>query len=287
MSNNPDVYLLYEYMEKIPFSVRIKVCLDSAIDPKLLNTAGQESIGRFPYFRVQIGLDEKQNLVLNPNDRPIAVLPEENKRLVLGSDAVNRHLLAITYKDNCIWFNFSHTICGAFGALFWVKTTLYQYMIKKYGPLAAPKDLKFPGTSVTEDELFFPDAEKLPTDEPISRYSGGDTNLALPRMLKYLLNPFAKNNYYYQLKIPAREFMEYAAKIDGSPNTILMAMMCKVSSLYFKEKEGTHISGRISADYRDDIGASLSYRDFVRLIHVKYEWSMKEESIQKLNMRAR
>ena len=55
----------------------------------------------------------------------------------------------------------------------------------------------------------------------------------------------------------------------------------------FREKKGTHISGRIAADYRKDIGAGESYRDFVRFIHVKYEWSMRNESISKLSMRAR
>ena len=287
MSKNPDIYLLYEYAEKLPFTVRMKVYLDSTIDPVLLDTACQEAISRFPYFRVQIGLDENQNIVLEQNDRPIAVLQEKDERLVLGSDTVNRHLVAVTYRDDHIWFNFSHTMCGAFGALFWVKATLYQYMIKKYGPLLPPKDIKLPGTPVTEGELFFPDAAKLPKNEPISRYTGGNTNIAIGRMLAFLLNPFTKNNYYYQVEIPAREFMDYAAEIDGSPNTILTAIMYKVCALYFKERKNAHISGRIAADYRGDIGADLSYRDFVRLIHVKYEWSMKEESIQKLNMRAR
>ena len=131
MSKNPDVYLLYEYSDKLPFTVRMKVCLDCAVDPEMLREASQEAISRFPYFRVQIGLDEKQNIILEPNDRPMAVLPEKDERLILGSDSVNRHLLAVTYRDDCIWFNFSHSLCGAFGALFWVKTTLYQYMIKK------------------------------------------------------------------------------------------------------------------------------------------------------------
>jgi hypothetical protein len=81
--------------------------------------------------------------------------------------------------------------------------------------------------------------------------------------------------------------MEYAARIDGSPNTILTAMMFKVSARLFKEKKGTFLAGRIAADYCNDIGAEESYRDFVRFIHVKYEWSMKDESVQKLNMRAR
>lgn len=287
MLRNPDTYLLYEYMEKIPFTVRMKVCLDETVDRKLLTDAAQEAISRFPYFSVKIGLDEGQNYILEHNDKPIAVIPEKDMRMTLGSDDVNGHLFAITYRDNCIWFNFSHAPCGATGALFWVKTTLYQYMTKKYGSIEPPKDIKLPGTPVTEGELHFPDPDKLPDDEPISRYTGGDSNLALGRTLKYLLNPFAKQNYYYQIDIPAKDFLDYAKRIDGSPNTILTALMFKVSSRMFKEKKDTFISGRIAADYRDDIGAELSYRDFVRFIHVKYEWSMKDESIQKLNMRAR
>ncbi len=287
MNRNPDIYLLYEYMEKLPFTVRMKAVLDSQIDEAILSKAAAEAIRRFPYFSVKIGLDQDQNYTLEHNDKPIVVIPEKNERLLLGSSEVNGHLFAITYRDNCIWFNFSHAVCGAPGGLFWVKTTLYLYMTQKYGALNPPEDIKLPGTPVEEGELFFPDAESLPTDEPISRYSGGDSNLHLPRMLKYLLIPFVKDNYFYQIDIPVKDFMEYAAKIDGSPNTILTAMMFKTSSGFLKEKEGTFIAGRIAADYRKDIGADFSYRDFVRFIHIKYEWNMKDEPIEKLNMRAR
>lgn len=287
MSKNPDIYLLYEYMKKVPFTVRMKACLDAPVDGAVLKDAVQEAMGRFPYFNVKVGLDDKQNYTLEHNDQPIAVLPEKDESLILGSDEVNGHLFAVTYRDDCIWFNYSHAVCGAMGGLFWVKAALYQYMIKKYGPLEAPKDVKLPGTPVEDGEVFFPDADQLPDDEPISRYDGGDTNLHLGRMLKYLFNPFARDTYYYQIDIPVKAFMEYAARIDGSPNTILAAMMFKVSTRLFKEKEGTFISAGISADYRKDIGADESYRDFVRFIHARFEWSMKDESIQKLNMRAR
>ena len=287
MSHNPDIYLLYEYMEKVPFTVRMKVLLDAPVDAALLTEAAQGAIGRLPYFSVKVALDAGQNYTLEHNDKPVAVLPEKDERLTLGSDAVNGHLVAITYRDDCVWFNFSHTFCGGFGGLFWVKATLYQYMVKKYGPLDAPKDVKLPGTPVTEGELYFPDPDALPDDEPISRYDGGDSNVALGRFLKYLLNPFAKDNYYYQLDIPAKAFMDYAARIDGSPNTVLTALMFKVCARLFKEKEGSFLAGRIAADYRGDIGAQESYRDFVRFIHIRYEWDMKDESIQKLNMRGR
>lgn len=287
MSKNPDTYLLYEYMKKIPFTLRIKVQLDELIDKELLTKTAQEAFLRFPYFSVQIGLDEGANYVLLPNNKPIAVIPEEDRRIELGSPEVNNHLFAISYKYDTIWFNCSHSICGAFGIMFWIKTTLYQYLCSKYGKMEAPSDIKLPGTPVTEKETFYPDSSSLPTDEPIVRYNGGDTNLAIGRTLKFLLNPFVKNNYYYEIELPAIAFMDYAKSIDASPNTLIVAMMYKAMTNFLKEKEGSFISGRIAADYRDDIGANGSYHDFVRFIHCKYEWNMKDESIKKLNMRAR
>ncbi len=287
MKNNPDVYLLYEYMDKVPFTVRIKVQLDSSVNADKLTKAAQEAITRYPYFSVQAALDQGENYILKHNGNPISVLPEKDERIVLGSEEVNGHLFSITYRDDCIWFNFSHSLCGATGGLFWVKTTLYQYMIKQYGEITPPNDIKLVGSPVPDDETAFPDADKLPDDEPLTRYNGGDSNLTLGRFLKYLLNPFAKDNYYYQIEIPTKDFMAYAADIDGSPNTVLSAVMFKVVSQIVKEKKDTHISVRVAADYRSDIGAALSYRDFVRFIHIKYDWNMKDESIAKLNMRAR
>lgn len=284
---NPDIYLLYEYMDKLPFTVRIKMQLDEKIDPEKLTEAAREAFARYPYFSVKVGLDQGQNYTLTQNDKPICVLPEKDERLVLGSGAVNGHLFAITYRDDCVWFSFSHSPCGAPGAFFWIKTTLYQYMTKKYGPLTPPEDIKLVGSPVTEEETAYPDADSLPKSEPLTRYTGGHSNIALSRVLKFLLNPFAKNNYYYEVQIPAKDFTEYFRKVDGTPYTVLTAMMFKVSSQMFKEKEGTFINGRIATDYRSDLGVKNTYRDFVRFIYTKYEWSMKNEPVEKLSMRAR
>ena len=287
MTHNPDIYLLYEYMEKVSFTMRIKVRLDEAIDVPMLTETAREAFSRYPYYSVQIGIDEGGNYTLTPNDRPLPVLPEEDRRRVLGSDEVNKHLFYLSYRDDTIWFNCAHSVCGGFGVMFWIKTTLYLYLCRKYGDLEAPLDIKLPGTPVTEAEMYYPDASSLPADEPIYRYEGGDSNLALGRTLKFMFNPFVSNNYYYEIEIPSKEFMDYAVKIDGSPNTILIAMMYKAMTRFLKEKKDTFVSGRLCADYRDDIGASGSYRDFVRFIHIRYEWDMKDEPISKLNQRAR
>ena len=162
-----DSYLLYEYMKKVSFTVRILVKLKEKVDPDLLNKAAQEAIVRLPYFALKVRVDENG------------------------------------------------------------------------------------------------------------------------RFLKFLLNPFAKDNYYYEIIIPTDKFMEYAKSIDGSPNTILAAFLFKMIARYFPAKPDEILSGRIADDYRNDIGANESYRDFTRLLHIMYTREMENYPIEKLNRAAR
>ena len=64
-----------------------------------------------------------ESYTLSPNDSPIVVMPEEDRRVVLASEEVNDHLFFISYRDDTVWFSGSHAPCGARGFLFWVKTT--------------------------------------------------------------------------------------------------------------------------------------------------------------------
>jgi len=287
MVKNPDVYLLYEYSKKNAFTVRYKVTLSDAVDEEFLTQAAREAMTRFPYYSVKVGLDEGENYVLLPNDNPLPVLPEKEGRLMLGSEELGGHLFALTWREDTVWFNWAHCCCGAFGALFWIKTTLYQYLTKKYGKIAPPSDLKAVGTPVDDAEYAYADPDSLPTDDPLKRYEEGDSKVGMEQDYLYFLNPFAKNVYYYQIELESKPFMDYAKRIDGSPNSVLAAIMLKTTVRYFAERKDQHISAKIADDYRKDIGCDKSYRDFVRFLHVKYEWEMEKESIEKLSQRAR
>ena len=103
MKSNPDIYLLYEYTKKLSFTARVKVILDEPVDTVLLKQAAQEAIRRFPYYAVCLGLDAKGNYTLPLNTRPLPVLPEQDRRLLLGSEETNGHLFAITWRGTpCI-----------------------------------------------------------------------------------------------------------------------------------------------------------------------------------------
>ena len=287
MANNPDVYLLYEYSKKNAFTVRYKVTLSESVDAELLTQAAREAITRFPYYSVKVGLDEGENYVLLFNDSPLPVLPEKDERLMLGSEKLSGHLFALTWRDDTIWFNWAHCSCGAFGALFWIKTTLYQYLTKKYGELVPPADLKKVGSPVDDAEYAIADPDNLPDDDPLKRYEEGDSNVGILQDYLYFLNPFANDIYYYQVEFDSKAFMDYAKKIDGSPNSVLAAIMLKTTARHFQKRNDQHISAKIACDYRKDIGCDKAYRDYVRFLHVKYDWDMEEESIERLSQRAR
>lgn len=58
MNDRYDTYLLYEYMKKVSYTVRILVKLKENVVPELLNEAAQEAISRYPYFSVKVRVDE-------------------------------------------------------------------------------------------------------------------------------------------------------------------------------------------------------------------------------------
>ena len=135
--------------------------------------------------------------------------------------------------------------------------------------------------------MAYPNADDLPTDEPIVRYTGGNSNVGIQRMIAFMMDPSTRDKFYYEIELPAKEFMEYAKSIDGSPTTVLSALMIKAVARHFEEQEGEHLSVRVADDYREDVCVPNSYRDFVRLLHVKYDWSAKDASIERLSMAAR
>ena len=63
-------------------------------------------------------------------------------------------------------------------------------LTKKYGDIKPPVDLKAVGSPVDEEEYAYPDADKLPLDDPLKRYEEGDSYVGLESDLFYFINPF-------------------------------------------------------------------------------------------------
>ena len=284
MKNDFDSYTLYAYTPFIRYTVRIRVELDHCIDGTVLEEAANKAFVRFPYFSRKVTRDSEGGYVLVPNDQPISVKPEGDKAPVLGGAESNRHLVSINYDGPVIYFNFSHSICGACGAMFWIKATLWQYLTDKTGDQISSEGIKLPGTPIEDGEIKSPVTEELIKDDPIGVYNRGSGYVPVGEYAGFFANPFAKDQVFFPIAIDQSCLIKYARSNDGSPNSILSAAMFKAVGRVWQKRSGCkQITSGIVDNYRAHVGCPDTYRDIIRLLHACYKPSMLDWPIDKLS----
>lgn len=143
-------------------------------------------------------------------------------------------LFAVTYSGRDIYFIFSHNFCGACGAMLWVKTTLWQYLTDK-GYNVPSEGIRLPGTPVTAEEIAVPDLASLPADEPPAIPQAGNSVGVTADYMEMMRNPGSMGQFYYPISIEKAELMKYVRENDGSPNSILSALLLKRQPAFFRQ----------------------------------------------------
>ncbi len=282
-----DSYLLYEVTPAVAYTVRIRVQMKEPVDGEQLSRAAKKAFRRFWYFAKTVRMGADGAYLLKNTIAPIVVKEETDSRVILGSEETNGLYFCVTYRDKTIYFNFSHNFCGGSGSLPWVQATLWQYLTDRDHKKIDADGIKTPYSPVFPRELAHPDAEKLPDDEPLGGYKGGDSYVHMDEYMTYFGDP-SIGTMYYPIEICNKDLMKYAKENDGSPNSIICAMMFRALSRVYQDKpEAAQISGKIICNYRKDVGCPETYRDMVRMLHVKYTSEMADWSIEKLSTTAR
>ncbi len=283
MKQNPDSYLLYEANKFITYNIRIKIVMTDPVKPEALERAAQTAFKRFPYYAKEIRLDSDGGIDLIPNERPLKVSPVNPTHTRLGTADVNYHLCSIEYAGDTIWFNMYHGLCGGCGVMFWIKSTLYHYVQEAYGVTLAKDGIKTADTPFAPGEDAYPDPAALPDDPPMGNVKKDMCYIpAMDYALQILRTP-RKDCRYFELELETGDFMKYARSNDGSPNSILAALMfraiCKVTS----PSVAKAIRGNILCNYRADVGCPETYHDLIRLLSVYYPRELESRDIEYLS----
>lgn len=278
-----DSYALYEAKKHNICSVRIKVILDDIIKGDILQHAAEKAFKRFPYFSRIVVVNNFDAYAFEPCNKPITVTPDDHI-VNLGTSETNYLLFAITYKENCIFFNFSHSFCGASGAMRWIKATLWQYFTN-LGYNIDASDIMTPNTEMSPEEYKEPNIDALPEDLPLGNFNFAKDSFTLREdYIEYMKNPIGKD-LYYPVTIPKKNLMKYAKSNDGSPNSIISSILFKTIAREFPSE--TKFAARIACNYRADVGCPETYRDMIRLLFIPYDISMKDWPIEKLSTMTR
>ena len=282
-----DSYLLYEVTPAVAYTVRVKIQMKETVDGQILRQAAERAFRRFWYFAKTVQLGPDDAFIFENTGMPIVVKEETEVPVVLGSAETNGLYFCVTYTDKTIYFNFAHNFCGGCGAMPWIQATLWQYLTDRYRTVISREGIVVPNDPVYAREMAYPDAEALPDDEPLGGYKGGNSYVPMDEYMTYFSNP-AAGTVYYPIEIGTKELIKYAKENDGSPNSILCAMMFKaLSRVYRDDPQAVQISGKIICNYRKDVGCPDTYRDLVRMLHAKYTADMADWSIEKLSTTAR
>ena len=282
-----DSYLLYEVTPEVAYTVKVKIRLKEKVDDELLRRAAERAFRRFWYFAKTVRMDNNGAYVFDNTGMPIIVKEETDQPVILGSAETNGLYFCLTYREKDIYFNFAHNFCGGCGAMPWIQATLWQYLTDRYHTAINAEGIVTPDYPVYAKELAYPDAEKLPDDEPLGGYKGGHSYLPMDEYITYFQDP-SVGTVFYPIEIGNSDLMKYAKENDGSPNSIICAMMFRALSRVYRDKpEASQISGKIICNYRKDVGCPDTYRDLVRMLHVKYTADMADWSIEKLSTTAR
>ena len=278
-----DSYLLYEVTPAVAYTVKIRTRLKESVEGELLRRAAERAFRRFWYFAKTVRLDSNDAFVFDNTGLPIIVKEETDQPVVLGSSETNGLYFCVTYREKDVYFNFAHNFCGGCGAMPWIQATLWQYFTDRYHTVINAKGIVTPDEPVYAGELAFPDARGLPDEEASGGYKGGNSYIPMDEYMTYFQDP-SKGTVFYPIEIGNSDLIKYAKENDGSPNSILSAMLFKaLGRVYRDNPEASQISGKIICNYRKDVGCPDTYRDLVRMLHVKYTPDMADWSIEKLS----
>ena len=278
----PDTYLLYETRKNVPSNTNIRFALEITEDVNgdVLRVAVNEAIKRYPYFSVRVEIRDGA-YILVPNALPIVVMETRYPAVPLGSEEVNHHLNYIDYSDDMIYFNVSHSITDAAGYIPFVKSVLYQYLIRVHDEPLSPEGILLPDSEFLPGEFDFPEAGNLPESDFSYKREQKMGYFPAEDYIQAMRNPDYRNEGYYCITMKQREFMKYIHSNDASPAAILSVLMFKALAPLFPEEADTFSAG-IAFNFRKDVDCPRAYHSISTVLHAVYKRSYLDFPVDKL-----
>ena len=270
MKYSMDTYRFYSSEKIFTYSMRIRVKMKETVDINVLRHAVNVAIKRYPYFQKEVVLGDDGGYDLIPNSREIVVIPTNDKLPSLCTEEVNRHLLFVDCEGPDIYFNISHSMCGGRGALPWVMTNVYQYVVEKYGVTPDAPAIRKPDSELLEGEDTEPSLEMLTDEEPIYQYKSKKPVIMTMDYLNGMYNPFKRDPNYYIYTFEQKDIVKFIRNNDSSVAAFFLTMMAEALDRVLPEKY-QYIGGEIAHNPAADIGLPNSHCDFLTHAHIDYD----------------
>ena len=286
MKYSLDTYRMYRSESMFSHVIRIVVNMKENVDPDILRHSVNIAIRRYPYFAVRVTVDKDGGYVLQPNKEPVVVLPEGKKVPKTGSKQVNGHLLFVEYNGKTISFYISHSLCGGGGALPWVMTNIYQYVVEKFHVAPDAPAIRKPDSELLPGETDEPTLASLSDAEPTFEYKSKNPVLLSKDYLNGLLNPFKRDPNYRIYTFPQKEVVTAAKSNHVSIAGLFLIIVAKALDKVLPE-ENKVIGGEIAHNPMAKLGFPNTHCDVLSHVHIDYERDELKWEMEKLGSMTR
>lgn len=267
--------MFYLCSAEMPFTIRIEVTFREPVDPAALSEAANAAVRRYPYFAVQV-VSEGGELVCKPNPRPLTVCIGSDAP-TLGSEAVNRHLLAFGCEGRLLCICTSHVITDGAGFFPYIKTLLYEYL-RRVCPVP-PDSAGLP----MADSPFFPD--ELGNPFPEAEMAAAKPLCLAPQRDFFRLRDGGyvtdSRRTVYRFRVSESAVMAYNLDHDGSPCALFSALMVKAIRALHPENEKDVVSA-VSFNLRPGLGNAHSWRMLCSYIPIRYPRRLWDAPVERL-----
>lgn len=270
---DPNFYMVSDIMN---YTIRGEVDLKEPVDGTILQNAVNTAMKRFPYFSVRV-VRQGEELVTEQNPLPHNIIHSDQK-ITLGTDEVNYHLAVISYYENRIFFNFSHSITDGVGRAPLTKSVLYYYLREKY----PQDDISAEGIYLADDPLFADECgEPMPREEILKaeptyyRPVGDAFHLADENSI------CNRSLTEFRFRLNEEQFMLLNKSNDSSPSVLASALLTKVIWKLHPDNRKDVVTG-LALNMRPGLGNKHSCHPLVTTLTLTCKESMKHFDLSTL-----
>ena len=286
MKYSLNTFRLYKNESIFSMIIRLRVVMKEKVDMKILHSAVNTAIKRFPYFAVRVGLDEDGGYVLEPNAAQVVVRGRTWCLPKLGSRALNGHLLFVQCEDREINFYISHALCGGRGAQPWVMSTVWQYVAEKYHVEPVAPGIRKPGSPLLPGEAEEPTLEMLGTEPPIFRYKSKNPAILGIDYLNGMYNPFKRKPNFMLYTFAQKDIVSFVKNNDSSVASFFLIVMAKALDKVLPEKTRV-IGGETAHNPTASLGIPHSHIDLLSHVHIDFTREQLQWDMEKLGTMTR
>jgi len=252
----------------IDLSVRYEIHMKDEVDGQALQRALDITMTRYPYLKKRL-VESSQSFHIMDNDLPVVVL-NTDKPVHLCSPESNYHLFCVSYFDDKIYFDNSHSLFDGRGRSFILHTLMYYYCTYRYDETVEMPGVLLAGTPIDPLEYEDPYSKKLPSPRmPISTKASPKNVMYLPDM------GLVKNTklQIHHIRINEKQLMALCKSSDATPNTAVSLLMCRAIAGLHPDSDKLITAG-IYTDLRSVLNSPLTHKPIVVAPLIEYTKDM-------------